>query len=690
MPNLIRAGGEMFNFHDRPGAGGPLLRHLVLPLAGPGRTVLVAGPHPDDLITGLVDGGAEVTWVLRSLADAEMAAAAHPAVTVVAGAFDVVSVAFGGVAGAFGVASGAFGVPSGALGVVSGAFGVVSGAFGEINIASGYDLVVAMDGLGRLNSAEGGLLPADELLDRLTGAVRSGGAMILMHDNQLGFHHTVRLDPGHRFRDDAAWSSCEGPASRGQLTDRLTRAGLVVDVAYAAFPEPSAPAVLIGGEVLGDVSSPLRPWLKTVLAQACTTAYRGRPVLSDPRRLIHRALLAGAEDTIAGGWLVVAHAPGQPGPAREWPDVLVDDVAGVYTLAEDGPRAALLPRKSPPNPDGQPVPDSLPVTHHLPDADRLPGADGLPDDDGLPGGDGVLDGDGVPGGDAVPGGEGLPRGDGMLDGDGVPGGDAVPGSDAVPGDGGMPGADGLRRAAVLRPTHGRQLEELLLELCATADVRALRHELARYESWLTAQATDGVVDGPAALADLSGIGVTADGPALLVARWEKAVPVRIALVRALWQFAVRLITWGRPHPWPITVSAADLAAILVAMAGPGLTDEELKAAIELQVTIDAAEFGLGKSEQRALRLTLSAVRPGTPPVDVAGYHELTEALWRQRYEASHLLAMMEWTDDVIRMRDDQLSRMDWELQFYRSRLSGRALMAAKRALRTLRTKSRRG
>jgi hypothetical protein len=637
MPNLLHAGGEMFNFHDRPGAGGPLLRHLVPSPAGPGRTVLVVGPHPDDLVTALTDTGAEVTWVLRSLADAERAAAAHPSVTVTAGSF---------------------------------------GSFCKINGVSGYDLVVAVDGLARLNSAEGDQLTAGELLDRLAGSVRPGGALILMHDNQFGFHHTVRLDPGHRFRDDAAWSSGDGPASRAQLVDRLTEAGLAVDVGYAVFPEPAAPAVLLGGDLLGDVSSPLRPWLKTVLAQALTTAYRNRPVLSDPRRLISRALLAGAEDTVAGGWLVVARAPGTSDPVCEWPGILFDEGTGVYTLDSDGPRM-LTPHAFPPNAD------------RLPNLSRVPNAGGMPHVDGMPGAGGVRDADGMPDADGLSVTDGMPDADGLSVTDGMPDADGLSVTDGVPDVGGMAGAAGLRRAAVLRPSDGRQLEELLLELCAAADVSGLRRELVRYESWLTAQAADGVIDGPAGLADLSGLSVAADGPGLIAARWEKAVPVRIALVRALWQFAVRLVTWGRPHPWPITASAVDLAAILVAMVGPGLTDDEVQAAIELQVAIEGAEFGLGESERRALRLALSAVRPGSAPVDVAGYHELAEALWRQRYEASHLLAMMEWTEDVIRMRDDQLSRMDWELQFYRSRLTGRALLAAKRVLRTLRAKSAR-
>ncbi|GAA1590335.1 hypothetical protein [Actinoplanes couchii] len=541
LTNLIRSGGEMFNWTDTDGRDNQLLTRLVLEHAGPGRTVLVAGPHPDGLVAALAGAGAEVTWLLRSLIDAETAARAHPGIT------------------------------------------VLSGAFGKADLTGGYDLVVAAGGIQRLNSAEGDQLAAGELLDRLAAAVRPDGALILMHDNQLGAHHTVRLDPGARHRDDAAWhpsETTEGPAARSQLTAHLTGAGLVVDAAYAAFPEPGDPAVLIGGVTLGDVTSPLRPWLRTVLAQAYTVAFRGRPVLSDPRRLVNRALRAGAEETVAGGWLVVAHAPGDTEPAREWHDVLVSDVHGVYT----------------------------------PDAAE-PGVTGR--------------------------------------------------------------VDSLVRERIVNPVAADRLEDRLLELCAAADVRRLRQEIAQYESWLGA----GPVSGPRALADLSDLGITADGPVVMSARWSPAepVPAQIVLVRALWQFAVRLITWGRPHPWPNTASAADLAAILAGMAGRSLADDELRAAIDLQVVIDSAEFGLGPAERQAHRLALLAVQPGTAPLDVAGYHELTEALWRQRYQASHLLAMMEWNEQIIRSRDSALSKMDWELQLLRRTWGGRSLMLAKRA-----------
>ncbi|SDT71968.1 hypothetical protein [Actinoplanes derwentensis] len=549
LTNLIRSGGEMFNWTDTNGRDNALLTRLVVEVvehAGPGRTVLVAGPHPDGLVAALTASGASVSWLLRSLISAETAARVHPAVT------------------------------------------VLSGAFGKTDLTAGYDVVVAVGGIQRLNSAEGDQLSAGELLDRLAAAVRPDGALILMHDNQLGAHHTVRLDPGARHRDDAAWhpaEATEGPAARAQLTAHLTDAGLVVDAAYAAFPEPADPSVLLGGAALGDVASPLRPWLRTVLAQAYTTAYRGRPVLSDPRRLVTRALRAGAEDTVAGGWLVVARAPGDVAPAREWPEVLVSDVHGVY----------------------------------------------------------------------------------------------VPGS----GESLAPGAvDGLRRERVVHPDAADRLEDRLLELCAAGDVRRLRQEITQYESWLGI----GPVSGPQALADLSDIGITADGPVVMSARWTPAepLPAQIVLVRALWQFAVRLITWGRPHPWPITASAADLAAILAGMAGRSLADDELRAAIDLQMVIDSAEFGLSPAERQAHRLALLAVQPGTAPLDVAGYHELAEALWRQRYQASHLLAMMEWNEQMIRSRDSALSKMDFELQLLRRSWSGRSLMLAKRAYKKVR------
>ncbi|HEX5201509.1 MAG TPA: hypothetical protein VFW27_16375, partial [Actinoplanes sp.] len=122
-------------------------------------------------------------------------------------------------------------------------------------------------------------------------------------------------------------------------------------------------------------------------------------------------------------------------------------------------------------------------------------------------------------------------------------------------------------------------------------------------------------------------------------------------------------------------------ATLLGMVGKGVTDEQLRAAVDLHVRIEAAEFELTLAEQDARRLQLLAVTAGTASVDIPGFRELTEALWRQRYEASHLLAMMEWTEQIIQSRDNTLSKLDLEIQFYRRRLAGKALIAGRQAYR---------
>ncbi|MEU8240713.1 hypothetical protein AB0C07_20915 [Actinoplanes missouriensis] len=565
LENLQRIGGEMFAWTDRDEKRSPalpsggLLRYLLGSLAGSGRAVLVAGPHSDELIDELVGTGAEVTWLLRSLPDAEEAAAAHPSVTVLAGA----------------------------LGKLA---------------PDQYDLVVAADGVTRLNSAEGDQMPVGSMIDRLSLAVGADGVLLLMHDNHFGVHHTVQLGADGRYGADANWYPTDEmeagrPASRAELAARLTEAGLLVEASYAAFPEPAAPAVLVGSKLLGDVSSPLRPWLGSAVAQGFTAAYRGRPVLSDPRKLAARALRAGAEDAVAGGWLIVACAGDRSGFVGH--DALVGDVHGTFTYGVD--------------------------------------VDGTPEE-------------------LVPVSEPRERA-------------------------------GMRRTGVpsIAATDGYLLEDRLLELCATNDVRRLRQEIMQFDTWVREQARDGLLHGPVAVADVSDVLITRDGPVVLAVRWEpiNPVPVDTAVVRSLWQFAVRLITGARPHPWPVTSSAMDLTTILLGMAGRGVTEPELRTAVDLQVAIDSAELGLRPAEQHDHKLNLLAVQPGTVPVDVVGYRELTEALWRQRYQTSHLLHMMEWTEDIIASRDRWLSKMDWEIQIYRASWAGRFLTVSRTAYRLI-------
>jgi hypothetical protein len=240
--------------------------------------------------------------------------------------------------------------------------------------------------------------------------------------------------------------------------------------------------------------------------------------------------------------------------------------------------------------------------------------------------------------------------------------------------------DGLRRIAEpVAPSSdtGYVLEERLLHLAATADLPGLRNELAQYDAWLRGQATDDMLIGPVAPAGLNDVFVADGVPSLLPTRWEAVEPISLdtVRVRALWEFAVQLIISGQPHPWPITSSAAEVAAALLGMVGLGLSDAQLSDAVDLQVRLESADHEVSAERRRELR-TIAA---GSASVDVEGYRELSEALWRQRYEAAHLLAMMEWTEKIIESRDSALSKLDLEVQFYRSKFAGKALVLGRRA-----------
>ena len=344
------------------------------------------------------------------------------------------------------------------------------------------------------------------------------------------------------------------PASLTQLHERLAAEELVATATYALFPTPRTPSVLIGARLLGDTASPLRGHLAAALAEAFTDAYRDTPVLSDPRQLAATALRAGAEASLAAGWLTVARrgAPATPDPTHEL----------VVGRGDDDYTYELAFR------DGQPR-----LTVLVPPRRRDERA-------------------------------------------------------------------GLRPAAIPArpPAVGRIFEERLLRLCAQADLAGLRGEVIRLVTWVEQQARDGYVAGPTALA--TPCTLLDDGVALHLTtpRWEPVTPIPVATVitRALWWFAVRLLTTGRPHPWSLTASAAELTEILLGMAGRTLDEPTLRAAVDVQVALDTVEAGLTDREAHTRRLALLELRSGTPPIDVQGYRELAEALWRQRYQMSHI------------------------------------------------------
>ncbi|WP_250029333.1 hypothetical protein [Paractinoplanes maris] len=274
-------GGEMPSFtEDRPRPGGALFGHLA-GLLPDGARVLIAGPHDDALIDTIAARCSATCLVRSQLEAAELDARG---------------------------------------------LRVLCGTLAKLTGDQQFDVVVALDGLGRLCSVEGPQLDWTESLRALSQTLRPGGTLLLTVENELGVHRLV--DPGSAtaVRTDSAWSPLGEfggrPGSPAQLTARLAAEGLSAEWLAAAWPDPGAPTLIATTDAMRD--GPVDT-LAAVTAGAAARAFAGRPVLSDPRRLAAAAVRAGLGPEFAAAWLVAAGRGPRPEAVLPLPPVLLGD-----------------------------------------------------------------------------------------------------------------------------------------------------------------------------------------------------------------------------------------------------------------------------------------------------------------------------------------------------------------------------
>jgi hypothetical protein len=284
-PRLI--GGEMLLWSDLDGTHGPgpVRGTTLTPLlaAVTGRT-LVVGPHDPALLAAVTDRtpavgppdppppraetSDDLTLLVRGLPDAE---------------------------------------------ALSASCSVLCGGPAKLAAEPPWDTIVALDGLGRLGSAEVPELPWGEAFEQLLAVLRPGGTLLLGVENFLGLHRLVTVPPAPT---DSDWVPVAAhdetrPAGLAAVQARLAAAGLTISRTYAAFPSPVTPTALLSTELLADDSA--QGYIEAVLSSACTPL---DDVLTDPRRLAIDAARHRAAADLAPGWIFVAHrnATVDPGP----------------------------------------------------------------------------------------------------------------------------------------------------------------------------------------------------------------------------------------------------------------------------------------------------------------------------------------------------------------------------------------
>lgn len=632
-PAVKRSAAEMPHWTDLDGVPGPCRGRAVAALLGrvvtAGRRVLVAGPHEIALVAVLAGPGARVTWLLRSRRDALRAAEAP------------------------------------------GPWEVVCGGPAALDGQS-YDLVVALDGLERVVSAEGRQSSWAQALDALTALLAPGGTLLLGVANPLGVHELTAATPSPHDHADRHWDAPatvdpDRPGSADRLRDRLADRGLRVERLWLGFPDPTAPAVLLDARVAqGDPVLPagLDGLVTAALAGAWPTIARART--DGP---------AGAEDRAQKDGPARAHDRERNDRQAGADDrAQTDGRAGADDRARNGgsTRAGATPVERPWLTDPRPIAADA-VANGLGEAfaplwlvlatRAAVGEDGAEPAENLP--------------EIVYAEPAGPYAVTWL----ISGGTRrVP--PPAPARGVVYGVD--RDTALLDGPvpRGPGFEQVLLEACRRRDTPRVRRLLTAYASWLREQtAARDEVDGAAAATAFDGLAVTAGGLAPLDPSWSAGVrPYPVVLARALRRFAVRLLTSGAVHPWPSTLDADALARVLTGAAGQHPDPVAVAAAVELEADLAAAAAGLDPEERAALRDRLTAVDTGTAPADGA-YRELWLAHERLRGEFDHARAVVAEQRGTLRVRADELRAARGTIARLKGSVSfrlGRALLAPAR------------
>ena len=322
-PRLI--GGEMLLWSDLDGTRGPgpLRANALAPLlaAVTGRT-LVVGPHDPELLaavpnTAPVAGPHEPALLSGETSGSRPAADGDLTLLVRGPAADGDLTLL------------VRGLPDAEA--LSARFAVLCGGPAKLAAEPPWDTIVALDGLGRLGSAEDPQLPWEEAFEQLLAVLRPGGTLLLGVENFLGVHRLVAMPPAP---SDSDWTPVAAydetrPAGLAAVQARLTAAGLTISRTYAAFPSPLTPTALLSTELLADDST--RGYVEAVLDSACTPL---DDVLTDPRQLAINAARHNAAADLAPGWIFVAHRhpSADPGPEALLPTGAAGPIPAGHTL----------------------------------------------------------------------------------------------------------------------------------------------------------------------------------------------------------------------------------------------------------------------------------------------------------------------------------------------------------------------
>ncbi|MGW1343377.1 hypothetical protein ACWCOV_20175 [Kribbella sp. NPDC002412] len=262
MTRSILVGGEMLNWSDlhpvdaRPAAAGPAAAALLTAALHPGDSVLVAGPHALDLITGIADRVTSVDVLVRSAPDAEEIA-------------ELLADTKGD---------------------------VHCGSLDRFNTDETYDAVVALDGFERLVGPDTATLTWANALTALSDRLAPQGRLLLGATNSFGVERLIQPGIAAAIPRDEDWGrdvADSAPAGLKPLQAALSATGITKT--YAVFPS------LVESQVALEAVE----GLAAVTAARTVAARNAGPTLMDPYRFVLDAADAGVAFELAPAWYFV-------------------------------------------------------------------------------------------------------------------------------------------------------------------------------------------------------------------------------------------------------------------------------------------------------------------------------------------------------------------------------------------------
>jgi hypothetical protein len=305
-PEPVRMiGGELPTWSDLGSAREPARRGVQIPILSPvlrsRSRVLLAGPHEPDLIVALADAVAgRLTCLVRSIPDAQMLAETLG--------------------------------PAGIR--------VVCGSLERYD-ETGYDAVVALDGIGRLYSTEGPEATYAAALADLRRLSTPSGVLAVMVDNELGLHGLTAPVQPEADHSESAFARPPGADDSlpGNLADLIALSGTGAAI-WPVYPLPGAPAVA-WGPAAGSVDPSEYGGLFAALCAGPARTLAQRNPAADAGLLLRRIWRSGHLADLAPGWLVVTGVDGGADDVVAWTvasqgDAEVVRLAGTRPVLTDG------------------------------------------------------------------------------------------------------------------------------------------------------------------------------------------------------------------------------------------------------------------------------------------------------------------------------------------------------------------